>query len=93
MFVRAEENFPTDFVLSLNTVSFYLCVMGATRLSTENFQLLLVRLTVNECGLLGLQQQIQKGPLLKSFQSGSLMVSFTACFKVTSVPTFAAAEE
>ena len=91
MFVRAEENFPTVFVLSLNIASFYLCVMGYTRLSTENFQLLLVWLTVNECGLLGLQQQIQKGPLLKQFQKGSLMVSFTACFKVTCVPTFAAA--
>ena len=91
MFVRAGENFPTGFDLSLNTVSFYLCVMEAARLSTENFQLLLVRLTVNECGLLSLQQQIQKGPLLKQFQQGSLMVSFTACFKVTCVPTFAAA--
>ncbi len=64
--------------------------MGVTRLSTENFQLLLVLLTANGCGLLGLQQQIQKGPLLKSFQTGSLMVSFTACFKVTCVPTFPA---
>ena len=65
MFVRAEENFPTGFYLSLNIASFYLCVNEATRLSTENFQLLLVWLTVNGCGLLGLQQQIQKGPLLK----------------------------
>ena len=60
MFVRAGENFPTGFDLSLNIASFYLCVMGTASLSTENFQLLLMWLTVNGCGLLGLQQQKQK---------------------------------